>query len=76
MPIITKSQETVLETLYDVATHEGGWIILKNKYHSPAAALIRRGYVEKSQTGFERPHYIITQAGFEYWKNREADNDK
>lgn len=58
-------------TLYDVATHEGGTIILKNRYHSAAHALIRRGWVEKFQEGFFRPRYKITNEGFQVWAEKE-----
>lgn len=63
MAQLTAAQRTVLITLLDVATHEGGWIILKNQYHSAAAALIRKGYAEKQDNGFFRPRYKITEAG-------------
>lgn len=63
MDRITKAQRTVLLDLLDVAEHEGGWIILKNQYHSAAAALIRKGYAAKQDNGFFRPRYQITEAG-------------
>jgi hypothetical protein len=64
---LTKPQTTVLATLYDVATHEGGGIVLKNRYHSAAHALIRKGLARKIERGIYRPHYIITPEGMNYW---------
>ena len=58
-----------METLYDVATHEGGGIILKNRYHSPAHALIRLGFVREVDRFPYRPHYFITKKGFAYWES-------
>jgi hypothetical protein len=58
--------------LADVAANEGGHIILKNRYHGAAAALVRRGYVEKIDRDLCRPLYIITAAGLEAWKRIEA----
>ena len=66
---MSKHQMTVLETLYDVATHEGGGIILKNRYHSPAHALIRKGYVREQDRFPWRPLYFITEAGMAYWSS-------
>lgn len=65
---MSKHQMTVLETLYDVATHEGGGIILKNRYHSPAHALIRKGYVREQDRFPYRPHYFITDEGMAYYQ--------
>jgi len=64
----TKAQRIVLMCLADVAANEGGHITLKNRYHSAAAALVRRGYVEKVDRDLYRPLYIITPAGLEAWK--------
>jgi hypothetical protein len=64
---ITKPQTQVLTTLYDVATHEGGGIVLKNRYHSAAHALIRKGFVRKIDRGLYRPLYILTSEGMKYW---------
>lgn len=69
---LTKSQTIVMETLYDVVTHEGGGITLKNRYHSPAEALIRKGYVHKLDRFPYRPHYFITDAGREYWEKVQS----
>jgi hypothetical protein len=69
MKTLSKHQMTVMETLYDVANHEGGGIILKNRYHSPAHALILRGYVRKVDRFPWRPHYFITDAGMAYWSS-------
>lgn len=68
----TKAQRTVLICLADVAANEGGHITLKNRYHSAAAALVRRGYVEKIDRDLLRPLYIITPAGLEAWKGVEG----
>lgn len=57
-----------METLYDVATHEGGGIVLKNKYHSPAYSLEKKGFVRQIDRFPYRPHYIITEAGLAYWR--------
>jgi len=65
---LTKAQRVVLTTLADVARHEGGYIILKNQYHSAAAALIRRGYVVKLDRGFFRPGYMITPEGLRLYE--------
>jgi hypothetical protein len=69
---LTKAQQTVLRTLADVAKHEGGYIILKNKYHSAAAALVRRGLVEKVDRDLYRPLYIITPAGLEFSRSEQC----
>lgn len=66
---ITKPQTQVLTTLYDVATHEGGGVVLKNRYHSAAHALIRKGFVRKIDRGLYRPQYIITPEGIKYWSS-------
>lgn len=66
MPGISKAQNVVLVTLYDIAIHEGGWCILKNKYHSAAAALMRRGLVEQQYRAPYRPVYRITEQGKAY----------
>ncbi len=63
MKPMTPKQQGLLRTLHDVATHEGGWIIVKNSYHSPAAALIRRGLAEQQDRFPYRPGYKITPAG-------------
>lgn len=68
----TKAQRIVLMCLADVAANEGGHITLKNRYHSAAAALVRRGYVEKVDRDLLRPLYIITPAGLEAWKGVEG----
>lgn len=68
----TKAQRIVLMCLADVAENEGGHITLKNRYHSAAAALVRRGYVEKVDRDLLRPLYIITPAGLEAWKGVEG----
>lgn len=60
---LSKAQSVLLATLYDVATHEGGWIIIKNRYHSAAAALMRRGLVEQLDRAPYRPVYRITEQG-------------
>jgi DNA-binding MarR family transcriptional regulator len=65
---LTQAQRTVLETLYDVSTHEGGAKTLKNRYHSAAMALIRHGFVVKHQRDFYRPRYEITEAGKAFWR--------
>ena len=72
---ISKHQMTVLETLYDVATHEGGGIILKNRYHSPAHALIRKGYVREQDRFPWRPHYFITDEGKAYYESLLTKDD-
>ena len=69
MKTLSKHQMIVMETLYDVATHEGGGIILKNRYHSPAHALILKGYVRKQDRFPYRPHYFITDEGRAYWSS-------
>ncbi len=68
----TKAQRIVLVCLADVAANEGGHITLKNRYHSAAMALVRRGYVEKIDRDLLRPLYIITPAGLEAWKGAEG----
>ena len=68
----TKAQRTVLICLADVAGNEGGHITLKNRYHSAAAALVRRGYVEKIDRDLWRPLYIITPEGLTAWKQIEV----
>jgi len=60
----------------DVAAKEGGHITLKNRYHSAAAALVRRGYVEKVDRDLLRPSYIITPAGLEAWKSAEGQTQQ
>lgn len=67
----TKAQRIVLVCLADVAANEGGHIILRNRYHSAAAALVRRGYVEKIDRDLYRPLYIITPAGLKAWRSVE-----
>lgn len=57
-----------METLYDVSTHEGGAIMLKNKYHSPAYALEQKGFIRQIDRFPYRPLYIITQDGITYWE--------
>jgi len=69
MKKLTKSQMTVMETLYNVATHEGGGVTLSNRYHSPAHALIRKGYVRKQDRSPFRPYYFITDEGVAYWSS-------
>lgn len=69
---LSQPQITVLNTLYDVATHEGGGITLANRYHSAARALIRKGLARKVERGLYRPHYFITPAGRQYWTQRFA----
>ena len=68
----TKAQRSVLICLADVAANEGGHITLKNRYHSAAMALVRRGYVEKVDRDLLRPLYIITPTGLEAWKGVEG----
>lgn len=68
----TKAQRIVLMCLADVAANEGGHITLKNRYHSAAAALVRRGYVEKIDRDLWRPLYIITPEGLTAWKQIEV----
>lgn len=63
MKALSLKQGTLLTTLHDVATHEGGYIIIKNRYHSTAEALIRRGLAEKLDRFPYRPGYKITPAG-------------
>jgi hypothetical protein len=58
----------VMETLYDVATHEGGGIVLKNKYHSPAYSLEQKGFVRQIDRFPYRPHYFITDEGRAFWE--------
>jgi hypothetical protein len=72
MPAITRAQQIVLTTLYDVATHEGGPIILKNRYHSAAAALMRRGLVEQLDRWPYRPGYQLTAAGLAHMQANGA----
>ena len=67
----TPAQRIVLMCLADVAANEGDHITLKNRYHSAAAALVRRGYVEKVDRDLLRPLYIITAAGLDAWKRIE-----
>jgi hypothetical protein len=73
MPTITPAQQIVLTTLYDVATHEGGHIILKNRYHSAAAALMRRGLVEQLDRFPYRPGYKLTAAGVVHMQGITTD---
>ena len=70
---ITPAQQIVLTTLHDVATHEGGLIILKNRYHSAAAALVRRGLVEKVDRWPYRPGYQLSAAGLVHMQGVTAD---
>jgi hypothetical protein len=65
---LTQTQRTVLETLYDVSTHEGGAKTLKNRFHSAAMALIWRGLVVKHDRDIYRPVYEITEAGKAFWR--------
>ena len=71
---LTQAQSAVLRTLYDVAAHEGGTKTLKNRYHSAAMALIRRGFVIKHEDGFYRPRYEITDAGKQFWRTYSPDS--
>jgi hypothetical protein len=66
MTDLTPAMQVVMLTLYDVATHEGGQIILKNRYHSPAARLVVRGLVVKTDRFPYRPGYELTPAGIEF----------
>ena len=68
---VTKAQHTALRTLADVAENEGGYITRTNRNHSAAAALVRRGFVEKIDRDLYRPLYIITPAGLEYWRTTD-----
>jgi len=67
---LTAAQTTVLRDLADVATHEGGGIILKNRFHSAAATLMRRGWVAQTDRFPYRPTYSITPAGLAAWRER------
>ena len=73
---LTKAQRAVMTTLVDVAENEGGHITLKNRYHSAAMALVRRGFVEKMDRDLYRPLYTITPAGLEYWRAITQPPDK
>lgn len=71
--VFTKAQRTVLIGLWDVATHENRPVILKNKYHSAAMALVRLGLVNKIDRGFYRPLYELTEAGREYCRDHNVE---
>ena len=67
---VTQAQWIVLQTLNDVHEFEGDIdIVLKNRYHSAAAALVRSGCVTKRDCFPYRPRYQITEAGQKLWSS-------